>query len=107
MYSTFASMLRSTAMHAMLPVYAGVYLGFSSSQVGFLFGITGLVTLLAMGPAGFLSDTLGRKWAVVPAAALAGISFIAFAPLHLASALLLGLVARETLQRRRSDASRA
>jgi MFS family permease len=78
MFSTLASMLRSTALHAMLPIYAGVYLGFSSADVGVLFGISGLVMLLAIGPAGYLSDNLGRKWAVVPAASLAGIGFIAF-----------------------------
>jgi MFS family permease len=43
-------------------------LGYSASEAGYLFGVVGLIQLLMIAPAGYLSDKVGRKAAVVPAA---------------------------------------
>jgi MFS family permease len=77
-FCTLAATLRSTVSTAMLPLYAGAQLGFSSSEVGFLLGITGFTNLVVLGPAGWVSDTWGRKAAVVPAAAIGSIGFLLF-----------------------------
>ena len=98
MYATFCAMLRSTTVQSLLPVYVVSNLGYSASDAGYLFGIVGLIQLLMIAPAGYLSDKIGRKAAVVPAAALAGVAFAAFAlstgwTALAASAVLLGLSA--------------
>ena len=77
-FCTLAATLRTTVSTAMLPLYAGAELGFSSSEVGFLLGITGATNLVVLGPAGWVSDTWGRKAAVVPAAAIGAIGFLLF-----------------------------
>jgi MFS family permease len=77
-FCTLAATLRSTVSTAMLPLYAGAQLGFSSSEVGFLLGITGFTNLVVLGPAGWVSDAWGRKAAVVPAAAIGAIGFLLF-----------------------------
>ena len=77
LFATFAAMLRTTTVHSLLPVYAAVTLGLTTADIGFIFGITGLVTLLTIGPAGFLSDQVGRKAATVPAATFAGVAYVA------------------------------
>lgn len=73
--STFAAMLRMTVINAMLPLQVESALGFSSTEVGVLFGVMGLVNLVVMGPAGWISDHFGRKAANAPAALLSGIAF--------------------------------
>lgn len=95
-FATFCMFLRGTVLNSMLPLYAGVELGYSATRVGSLFGIAGLVNTLMIFPSGFLSDRFGRKAATVPAAALTGISFVAFAaadsmPMLAAAAALQGL----------------
>jgi MFS family permease len=77
-FGTLAATLRSTVSTAMLPLYAGAELGFSSSEVGLLLGITGMTNLAVLGVAGWVSDTWGRKAAVVPAAAMGAIGFCLF-----------------------------
>lgn len=96
MFATFCAMLRSTSIQSLLPVYVVSDLGYSASQAGYLFGVMGLVQLLMIVPAGFISDKIGRKAAVAPAAACASVSFIAFSlssgPFGLgAAAMLMGL----------------
>ncbi|MCC7372508.1 MAG: MFS transporter [Chloroflexi bacterium] len=98
MFATFCAMLRSTSVQSLLPVHVVSDLGYTASDVGYLFGLTGLVQMLMIVPAGFISDKIGRKAAVVPAAALAGASFVGYAvstePLGLAVAsVLMGLSA--------------
>ena len=70
MFAIFCAMLRSTSMQSLLPVYVVSDLGYSASEVGYLFGVIGFVQLLMIVPAGFISDKIGRKAAVVPAATL-------------------------------------
>jgi MFS family permease len=79
MFASFCSMLRGTSVQSLLPVYVVSDLGYSASEVGYLFGVAGLVQLLTIVPAGFVSDKIGRKAAVVPAALLGALSFVGFA----------------------------
>lgn len=76
--ATAAAMLRMTVINSMLPLQVETGLGFSSTEVGVLFGVMGMVNLIVMGPAGWVSDHLGRKAANVPAALLSGIAFAAY-----------------------------
>lgn len=98
MYATFCAMLRSTTLQSLLPVYVVSNLGYSASEAGYLFGVVGLTQLLMIAPAGYLSDKVGRKAAVVPAAALAAVAFAGFGLSTewialAASAVVLGLSA--------------
>ena len=61
-----------------LPIYVGVQLGFSAAEVGLLFSLYGLVNVLMIAPTGWLSDTRGRKWVVVPSTYLATGVFLLF-----------------------------
>jgi MFS family permease len=78
MFATFCAMLRSTAVQSLLPVYVVSDLGYSATDVGYLFGVTGLVQLLMIVPTGMISDRIGRKAAVVPAACLAAVAFVGY-----------------------------
>lgn len=76
--NTFVAMMRSSLINSMLPLYVGVQLGYSSTQVGTLFGLYGLVNILMIAPTGVLMDSLGRKAVVVPSTYLAALVFFAF-----------------------------
>ena len=76
--NTFAAMMRSSLLNSMLPLYVGAQLGFSSTEVGALFGIYGLVNFAMIFPTGYLSDKLGRKAVVVPSTFLAAAAFVAY-----------------------------
>lgn len=78
MFATFCAMLRSTTVQSLLPVYVVSDLGFSATDAGYLFGVTGFIQLLMIVPTGYISDKIGRKAAVVPAASLAGVAFVGF-----------------------------
>jgi MFS family permease len=93
MFATFCAMLRSTSVQSLLPVYVVSDLGYSASEAGYLFGIMGMVQLAMIVPAGFVSDKIGRKAAVVPAATFAAASFIGYA----LSSDLVGLAASSVL----------
>ena len=77
-FATFSMQMYRTTLQGMLPLYAGVELGFSAAQVGSLFGVSGLFVLLMILPAGFITDRIGRKYASVPSTALPAIAFLAF-----------------------------
>jgi MFS family permease len=79
MFASFCSMLRGTSVQSLLPVYVVSDLGYSASEVGYLFGVVGFVQLLMIVPAGFISDKIGRKAAVVPAATLGAVAFVGYA----------------------------
>ncbi len=76
--ATFSMQMYRTTLQGMLPLYAGVELGFSAAHVGGLFGVSGVFVLLMILPAGFITDRVGRKYASVPSTALPGIAFLAF-----------------------------
>jgi len=78
MFATFCAMLRGTAVQSLLPVYVVSDLGYTATDVGYLFGVTGFIQLLMIVPTGYISDKIGRKAAVVPAATLAAVSFVGF-----------------------------
>ncbi|NIO08364.1 MAG: MFS transporter [Deltaproteobacteria bacterium] len=71
-------MLYRTTLHSMLPLYVGTELGFSTTQIGTLFGITGVCVIVMIIPAGIITDKLGRKFATVPSTALPAIAFAAY-----------------------------
>ena len=93
LFATFAAMLRSTTVQSMLPILVVSHLRYTTTDVGLVFGIVGLVSLLTLGPAGYVSDRIGRKAATVPAAAFAAASFVGY---YLA-ADLLGLAVASTI----------
>ncbi|HEX6513448.1 MAG TPA: MFS transporter [Chloroflexota bacterium] len=76
--ATFAAGTRNPVVAAILPLHAERAFGFSSTEVGVLFAVMGAVTLAAMGPAGWVSDKIGRKAATVPAALLSGVAFLLY-----------------------------
>src|SRR4051794_31924370 len=78
MFATFCAMLRSTTVQSLLPVYVVSDLGYTATDVGYLFGVTGFVQLLMIVPTGMISDKIGRKAAVVPAAILASVAFVGY-----------------------------
>jgi MFS family permease len=89
-FATFCMMLRGTVFSSMVPLYVGVDLGYSATQVGSLFGLVGIISVVMIIPAGFLSDKIGRKAATVPAAALTGLSFLVLGTAESLPLLTLG-----------------
>jgi MFS family permease len=78
-WATFCMMLRMTVYSSMLPLYAGTELGYSATKIGSLFGLVGIVNLVMIVPAGYISDKFGRKAATVPAASCIALSFLVIA----------------------------
>jgi len=66
-FSTFVLTLYRASLNTLLPLYVGVELGYPGAVVGMLFGITSVLILAFIMPAGLLLDRLGRKWGAVPA----------------------------------------
>jgi MFS family permease len=93
-FNTFVAMMRGALINSLLPLYVGLQLGFSSTVVGTLFGIYGLVNVLMIAPTGVLSDSRGRKAVVVPSTFIATFVFLAFplatgvVPLSILAALM-------------------
>ena len=92
MFATFCAMLRSTTVQSLLPVFVVSDLGYSATDVGYLFGVTGFIQLLMIVPTGMISDKIGRKAAVVPAAILASVAFLGYSLSHEIIGLLLSSV---------------
>ena len=95
-FVTAVMMLYRTVLQSMLPLFAGVYLGYSPTQVGLLFTTNGIFVLIMVVPAGFITDKVGRKWATVPSTAMPGVAFLALAfangyPALLAVSAVLGV----------------
>lgn len=76
--ATFSAMLRTQVLNSMLPIYVVNELGYTATKTGFMFFIIGIITIAMIVPAGLISDKIGRKWATVPPALLAGIGFVAY-----------------------------
>lgn len=108
-FVTFVMMLYRTVLQSMLPFYVITHRGFSASELGFLMTAQGIIVILMIIPAGFISDKIGRKWATVPGTALPAIAFLALpfadslveiagllAILGLASGFGLGSIATST-----------
>ena len=77
-FATFSATLRMNTMNSMMPLFLGSHLDYSATVIGSLFGVTGLVTMIMVLPAGVISDKLGRKAATIPAALIAAGVFLVF-----------------------------
>jgi MFS transporter, DHA1 family, multidrug resistance protein len=76
--NTFVAFMRGSLIQSLIPLYIGIQLGLSSTEVGTWFGIYGLLNVLMIAPTGILSDARGRKAVVMPSAYLAVVVFAAF-----------------------------
>ncbi len=93
LFATFCMMLYRMSLNSAIPLYVGSQLGYSSTQVGAVLGISGFFVLGMIIPAGFLMDKVGRKWATVPSAALPAAAFLILPFAHTMPQLyLLGAV---------------
>lgn len=92
-FATLTSFMHRTTMQSMLPLYAGSYLGFTPTEVGLLFSISGVFVLAMILPAGFIIDKVGRKWATVPSTSIPALAFlfIPFSSTFLQLAVLVSL----------------
>ena len=77
-FNTFTAMMRGTLINSILPLFVAAQLGFSTTEVGTLFGVYGLVNVLMIFPTGIISDKIGRKAAVVPSTIVATVAFVFF-----------------------------
>jgi len=77
-FNTFVASMRSALITSLVPLYVGLQLGYSSTEIGALFGIYGMVNILMIAPTGMLSDVRGRKAVVVPSTYIAAVVFLVF-----------------------------
>jgi MFS family permease len=77
-FNTFVAMMRGSLVQSLVPLYLGLQLGRSPSEVGAWFGIYGLFNVLMIAPTGILSDTRGRKFVVIPSIFIALAVFLSF-----------------------------
>ena len=91
--ATTTSIMFRLTTQSMIPVYAGAYLGFTPSEVGLLFSISGVFVFAMILPAGFILDKIGRKWATVPSTGLPALAYllIPFANTFFELAVLISL----------------
>ena len=75
-FATLTSMVHRATLQSMLPLYAGSHLGFTPTQVGLLFSISGVFVFAMILPAGFIIDKVGRKWATVPSTGIPALAFL-------------------------------
>ncbi|MSQ27800.1 MAG: MFS transporter [Dehalococcoidia bacterium] len=76
--NTFVAMMRGSLRRSILPLFVVTQLQLSSTELGVLFGVIGMVEFLMIAPTGIISDKLGRKAAVVPSAILGAIAFLTY-----------------------------
>jgi MFS family permease len=88
--NTFVAMMRGALIVSLIPLYLGLQLGYSSTQVGTWFGFYGLVNVAMIAPTGMILDKFGRKAAVIPSVFLASLVFLMF-PLITGTLPLLAL----------------
>jgi MFS family permease len=77
-FNTFVAMMRGALITSLIPLYIGLQLGYSSTEVGTWFGIYGLANVLMIAPTGMLLDSRGRKAVIMPSVILATIVFVGF-----------------------------
>jgi MFS family permease len=77
-FNTFVAMMRQSLITSLIPLYIGIQLMRSSTEVGSWFGIYGLVNILMIAPTGMLSDSRGRKAVVMPSTYIATAVFLLF-----------------------------
>jgi MFS family permease len=91
-FNTFVAMMRGALIISLIPLYLGLQLGYSPTQVGTWFGVYGLINVLMIAPTGMALDAWGRKAVVIPSVYLATLVFFAF-PLMSTTPQLLVLAA--------------
>lgn len=74
-FATASMMLYRMAYQAIVPLYADE-IGMTPSEIGVLFFVVSIGSLVMIVPAGFVVDKVGRKWATVPSTAIPGIAFL-------------------------------
>lgn len=74
--ATLTSFIHRITLQSMLPLYAASQLGFTPTEVGLLFSISGIFVFLMILPAGFIIDKVGRKWATVPSTGIPALAFL-------------------------------
>ena len=74
--ATLSSQSQRIIVQSMLPLYAGVYLQLSPTQIGMLFTISGIIVIAMIIPAGFIMDRIGRKWCTVPSTGIPALVFL-------------------------------
>jgi MFS family permease len=77
-YNTFVATMRSALIVSLIPLYIGIQLGHTATEIGSWFGLYGLVNVLMIGPTGMLLDKAGRKAVVVPSTYIATFVFLVF-----------------------------
>ena len=75
-FATLTSFIYRITIQSMLPLYAGSQLGFTPTEVGLLFSISGVFVFVMILPAGFIIDKVGRKWATVPSTGIPALTFL-------------------------------
>lgn len=74
--ATVASQSQRILVQSILPLYAGLYLQLSPTQIGMLFSISGLIVFIMIIPAGLVMDRVGRKWCTVPSTGIPALVFV-------------------------------
>jgi MFS family permease len=74
--ATLVNQSQRIIIQSMLPLYAGAYLQLSSTEIGLLFSISGVIVFAMIIPAGFVMDRVGRKWCTVPSTAIPALVFV-------------------------------
>ena len=74
--ATLVNQSQRILFQSMLPLYAGDYLHLSSTEIGLLFSISGVIAFAMIIPAGFVMDQVGRKWCTVPSTAIPALVFV-------------------------------
>ena len=75
-FATMVNQSQRVIVQSMLPLYAGLFLHLTPSEVGMLFSISGVIIFVMIIPAGFLMDRVGRKWCTVPSTAIPALVFL-------------------------------
>jgi len=75
-FATLTSFMFRMTVQSMLPLYAGIRLGFTPTEIGALFSISAVLVIGMILPAGFIIDKVGRKWATVPSTGFPAIAFV-------------------------------
>jgi MFS transporter, DHA1 family, multidrug resistance protein len=76
--SLMNAVLRTGGMFALIPLLATAELGLTVGEIGFAMMLSNVCGLFAAYPAGWLTDKLGRKAAIVPSTVLCGFSMMLF-----------------------------
>jgi MFS family permease len=74
--ATVASQSQRILVQSILPIYAGLYLQLSPTQIGMLFSISGIIVFAMIIPAGLVMDRVGRKWCTVPSTGIPALVFL-------------------------------